>query len=148
MLSSTPGPTGFRLRAISSNWLPVIAWMALIFVLSSQPLLPQAPDALLDGLLKKAAHFGEYLVLVMLLSRALSPARGAVGWRVGALALGIAVAYAVSDELHQNFVPGRTPSPWDVAIDSLGAISGTLLFARWQRYTLKRTLITSPSRTT
>jgi len=122
-----------RVGAIVTHWLPVVAWMALIFFLSSQPALPRAPDQLLDALIKKGAHFGEYLVLAMLLSRALSAAREAIGWRVSMLALGIAIAYAVSDELHQRFVPGRSPSPWDAGIDSLGAIAGVTLCTWWRR---------------
>ena len=120
--------------------------MALIFVLSAQPSLPRAPDDLLDTLGKKAAHFAEYLVLGALLSHALA-SRGA-GWRHRLLAFVIAVAYAVSDEAHQAFVPGRMPSAWDVGIDAIGAASGVALVARWRSYTLKRTLMTSPSRTT
>lgn len=130
-MKATSKSAGARLAWILRIWLPVLAWMALIFVLSSQPSPPRAPDDLLDTLLKKGAHFGEYLVLAMLLSRALL-AWGAVSWRAKVVALGIAVAYAVSDELHQGLVPGRTPSPWDVGIDALGAISGITLFVWWR----------------
>jgi VanZ family protein len=129
------------------RWLPVVAWMGLIFLLSSQPSLPRAPDDLLDVLTKKGAHFGEYLLLAVLLSRALVAANG-MSWPILALALGTTVAYAISDELHQSFVPGRTPSPGDVGIDAVGAITGLALFTGWRHHTLKRTLITSPSRTT
>ena len=35
----------------------------------------------------------------------------------------LAVLYAISDEFHQSFVPGRHPSPWDVLIfDNFGAL--------------------------
>lgn len=121
--------------------------MGVIFFLSSQHSLPKAPDDLLDVLTKKGAHFAEYFVLTVLLSRALLRP-DANNWRGLAIALGVAVAYAVSDELHQRFVPGRTPSPWDVGIDTVGALTGAIAFTRWRHHTLKRTLITSPSRTT
>jgi VanZ family protein len=121
--------------------------MGLIFFVSSQPSLPRAPDELLDLLTKKGAHFGEYLVLALLLARALAGG-GPIRLSAIVLALGIAVAYATSDELHQRFVPGRTSSPTDVAIDALGAVAGLVAFARWRGHTLKRMLITSPSRTT
>ena len=39
----------------------------------------------------------------------------------------IATLYAASDELHQVFVSGRTPSLVDVAIDSAGAAAGIAL---------------------
>ena len=41
------------------------------------------------------------------------------------------IAYAISDELHQHFVPGRVGSPLDVAIDAVGVVAGVVL---WQRY--------------
>lgn len=34
--------------------------------------------------------------------------------------------YAVSDEFHQSFVPGRNASPIDVGIDTVGAILGVI----------------------
>lgn len=46
------------------------------------------------------------------------------------LALVLAVLYAISDEFHQTFVPGRNGTPVDVTIDSLGASLG-LLFRIW-----------------
>lgn len=45
------------------------------------------------------------------------------------LALALAVLYAVSDEIHQAFVPGRAGSPLDVAIDAVGVACG---IAIWQ----------------
>ena len=35
----------------------------------------------------------------------------------------LAILYAITDELHQSYVPGRHPSVWDVVIfDNLGAL--------------------------
>jgi len=134
------------MRDLIWRWLPVLLGMGLIFFLSSQPVLPKAPDPLMDFLTKKGAHFSEYFVLAMLLARAV---RGAsFGWREMGLAFCLALGYAISDEFHQRFVPGRTPSPWDVAIDATGAAVGLSVLTRFRPYTLKRMLITSPSRTT
>ena len=49
-----------------------------------------------------------------------------------ASAVAIAVAYAVTDELHQTFVPGRNGSPVDVAIDAVGALLAAGLIRRGQ----------------
>ena len=46
------------------------------------------------------------------------------------LAFVLGALYAVTDELHQVFVPGRMGSPLDVAIDVVGVAGGVLL---WQR---------------
>jgi VanZ family protein len=104
-------------------WLPVVAWAALIFVLSAQPDLSTGLGAW-DVVLRKLAHLAEYAILGALLLRA-------VGERVPALVAG--VAYAVSDEIHQTFVPGRQGSVLDVLIDSAGVVIGILVLERFAR---------------
>jgi VanZ family protein len=98
--------------------------MLLIFGLSAQPALPQAPDELLDTLLKKGAHMIEYAILVVLLWRAWNARQRPVASL--ALAFVLAVLYAASDEFHQTFVPGRLGRVQDVLIDSLGAALAAL----------------------
>jgi VanZ family protein len=107
--------------------LPALLWAALIFVASSRPDLPHASQPLLDLLARKGAHITEYAVLAVLIRYALGPGqpgrlRGQliVAWTLTAL-------YAVSDEIHQSFVPGRTPAALDVAIDGAGALLGLLV---------------------
>lgn len=111
---------GHDARRLLSLWLPVVAWAALIFGLSSVPDLGTGLGGW-DLLLRKIAHAAEYAILGALLVRAL-------GRPWVALALGI--AYAVSDEVHQSFVPGRLGSPVDVAIDSVGVAAGVLVWSR------------------
>ena len=78
-------------------------------------------------------HFAEYLVFGALLANALlCTARvrdGQPGWlsRPVALSVGIAAAYALTDELHQLFVPGRSCDPVDWAVDVCAALLGALL---------------------
>jgi len=48
---------------------------------------------------------------------------------VPALAVLLAAAYAVSDEFHQIFVPGRSAALFDVALDSAAALAGVLASA-------------------
>ena len=101
-------------------WLAALAWMGLIFYLSAQPDLPHAPKPWLDMVVKKAGHAVLYGVLAWLYLGALR-GEGPPADRTRLLAFGLAVLYAVTDEVHQSFVPGRTPSPWDVLIDGAGA---------------------------
>ena len=109
-------------RAFSA-WLPVVAWAALIFTLSSVPDLGTGLGGW-DLLLRKLAHAAEYAVVGLLLLRAL-------GRAVAAFWLG--AAYAVTDEIHQAFVPGRVASPVDFAIDAAGLAIGIGLALRLRR---------------
>ncbi|MDD5655656.1 MAG: VanZ family protein [Elusimicrobia bacterium] len=99
-------------------WLPVAAWCLLIFALSAVPNLDSGLE--FDYPLRKAAHMAEYAVLFLLLRRAL---RGTCAetafwsWAAGLLT----VLYAMSDEYHQTFVPGRSGRWSDVAVDAAGA---------------------------
>ena len=42
------------------------------------------------------------------------------------ICLSIGVLYAISDEIHQGFIPGRTPQITDVMIDTMGVVLGML----------------------
>jgi VanZ family protein len=108
---------------VFSAWLPVVAWAALIFTLSSVPDLGTGLGGW-DLVLRKLAHGAEYAVLGVLLWRALEH-----GWA----AFWLATAYAVTDEIHQAFVTGRHASPIDVAIDAAGAAIGVALVVRARR---------------
>lgn len=132
------------------HWWPVVAWMGFIFCMSTDfgtaehtsrfidPLLrllmPHATeDVIARGhfVVRKLGHLSEYAVLALLVRRALAvtlaPAAGA--WRVALVTLAFCAGYASMDEFHQTFVPGRTPSPGDVAIDTTGAALALAGFA-------------------
>jgi VanZ family protein len=100
-----------------------MAWAALIFVLSSIPDLGTGLGGW-DLVLRKIAHAAEFAVLGFLLLRAVGGPQ---------VALGLGIAYAVSDEIHQHFVPGRLGSPIDVLIDSAGVLAGVLAWRRVRR---------------
>ncbi len=102
------------------RWIPPLAWMGLIFALSAQPTLPSAPEPWLDVVIKKSGHALAYGLLAWLYLRALRGG-GPASDRLRLLSLALAVAYGVTDEYHQSFVPGRTPRLLDVLIDGLGA---------------------------
>lgn len=105
----------------ATRWLQVVVWAGVIFALSSVPGLDSGLSW--DFPLRKLAHAAEYAVLGALLARA-----------VGDLpALWLGIAYAVSDELHQSFVPGRAASLFDVGVDSAGLLVGILALRRLDR---------------
>jgi len=107
--------------------LPALAWMGLIFWLSSQPKLPQV-IFLFDGI-DKLFHAGAYGVLGLLVAFAV----GATTRRAAGVAVVIASLYGVSDELHQYFVPGRSCDVFDWLADTGGAAVAVALLGVWQR---------------
>jgi VanZ family protein len=104
-------------------WLPVAAWMGVIFYLSAQPDLPHVDSGLLGKLISCGAHALEFGVLAVLLARAMDGQPRAL-----LIAFVVAVLYGVSDEFHQSFVPGRTPDVLDLVCDGLGAAVGLAVY--------------------
>ncbi|MBP2075844.1 VanZ family protein [Oceanobacillus polygoni] len=137
------------------SWAAVILWMGLIFYLSHQPAAASSelssgvteivlriiekvvPNEDLDvssihHLIRKNAHFFIYFFLGMLVLHALRTSKDTRYQTIG-LALLFCVLYAISDEIHQLFIPGRGAQVKDVLIDSAGAgvgIVGYLVLSR------------------
>ena len=109
-------------RSVAFAWVPVLAWAGVIFALSSIPGLGTGLGVW-DLVLRKLAHVAEYAVLGVLLARAAPTAA----------ALGLGLAYAISDEVHQAFVAGRQGSAVDVAVDAVGLVLGVAAYRRLVR---------------
>lgn len=114
-------------RSTVLRFLPPVALMGLIFMLSAQPDLSTGPG-LWGVLLRKLAHVGVFAVLTLLWLRALGPLTA----RALLVAVAISLLYAASDEYHQTSVSGRSGSPRDVGIDAIG-IGAAALLARSER---------------
>ena len=112
------------------RWLPAILVMAVIFTFSSTPGSEMPDFGLLDLFVKKGGHMLGYGLLALAYLFALSPVAGGHGVRPYVVAFVLALLYALSDEFHQSFVPGRHPSLVDaLLIDPTGA--GLALLAAW-----------------
>jgi VanZ family protein len=103
--------------------LPALFIAAALWVLSSQSALPH-----IEGILgwDKLLHFTAYSALAFCAGLWVP----AAGWKSRGLFFllliaAIASAYGIVDEIHQSFVPGRSPSVWDWVADTLGAFAGT-----------------------
>ena len=149
-----------KLRGFAKYWLPVLAFMMVIFSASGdrksahrssrliEPLLRWLfPDLTNDAVwlivlvVRKCAHVTEFAILALLLWRALRastfPKSRAWSWHLARNAWLIAVFYAATDEFHQWFVPDRQASVWDVLIDSSGAAAGLLglwALGHWRKW--------------
>ena len=80
----------------------------------------------IDHPVRKVAHGLEYMLLGMLLTGAIMPAK-AIAITKATQPLVIGIAYAISDEVHQSFVPGRSCQFTDVCIDSGGVLVGVTI---------------------
>jgi len=133
------------MRFFLKYWLPLLIWLCVIFVGStdlmsaeqtSRFLVPflrwLKPDISTGALaqvhffVRKLGHISEYAILAILLWRAL---RSGTNLRIKMSLLFVAVwlacgIFAAGDEFHQSFVPSRTASLLDVMIDLSGAFIG------------------------
>ncbi|MEK7073978.1 MAG: VanZ family protein [Patescibacteria group bacterium] len=103
-------------------WGPVFLWMGIIFFLSSRHSVTVSPEYVWNFLFFKSLHVVEYAVLFTLTARALWR-QNAKGDKAVVLrhAFIVTILYAMTDELHQQFVPSRQGQPRDVIIDGIGA---------------------------
>lgn len=131
---SDPATKSARRRELLVAWLPAALYMALIWVMSSMPVTVSVAEVPFRD---KGVHFAEYLVLAVLLHRALGRTRRDWGvFKVAATAFGMALAWGYLDELHQAFVPSRDSSALDVLADGIGSAVGACAMA--VRSSLKR----------
>jgi len=126
------GKKAERMKAAKNGlrrWAPAILLMAVIFIASSIPGDDMPGFGGWDAILKKGAHMTGYALLAMCYLYALANSR-----KLNRLILSVAIIlaglYAATDEFHQSFTPGRSPSLADVGIDALGAVIGALIGAR------------------
>ena len=108
------------LKNLSLRWLPAVLIMAVIFGFSSTPSTKLPNFGLLDFVVKKGGHMLGYGLLALAYWYGMRLQKRSC-W----LALLFAILYAISDEFHQSFVPGRHPS-W---VDVLGFDGGGALIA-------------------
>jgi VanZ family protein len=104
------------------RFLALVAWAGVIFALSS---ISEAPEPTTQEWPSVVAHLVEYAVFGLLAAwflRAVRPA-GAPGV-LAAAAWALSVAYGISDEWHQSFVPHRTATVFDLVVDAIGAAFG------------------------
>ena len=82
-----------------------------------------------DKVLRKIAHATEYLVLGLFMMLAAANAKRRGVFFTGLITWIIGTAYAISDEVHQIFVPGRSCELRDMCIDAAGVLCGVLIIA-------------------
>jgi VanZ family protein len=130
------------------SWVPLVAWVLVIFFFSTDnfsgtntagliqsvlkflfPFLTPSQLHFWHGVCRKAGHVTEYFILGFLAWRTFR----AFSWtqaRPKLFTAGFVLAVALSDELHQAFVPSRTGSLIDVGYDFAGCLIVLMLLPR------------------
>ncbi|MHB8655398.1 MAG: VanZ family protein [Terriglobia bacterium] len=136
------------------RWSMTIGWAALIYHLSTITFtgsftamllarilrlvhlaVSQSTFDTLHFLFRKLAHLTEYAIFGLFLYHGFLNSNR-TEWRIRTAAISVLVAgiYSLTDEFHQIFVPGRTPSIIDCGIDTTGAALGMLLIYLYTRF--------------
>ena len=137
-----------QMRRFLKNWLPVIVWVGVIFLGSTDLMSAEhtsrfivpflrwlKPDisaetlASIHFIVRKCTHVAEYAVLGLLLLRAatlMTNSRRSIPILYVSV-LGVCLIVAVTDEFHQTFVASRGASVRDIMIDCSGAILGLVI---------------------
>ena len=133
------------------SWVLVIIWMIVIFLFSSQTaddssvlsggisdriievtevVFPNVDtnEDIFHNAIRNTGHFFLYLVLGILLMNALNINNTKGYTPIIIRTKIISFLYAVSDEIHQIYVPGRSWEILDIIIDVLGAGAGILIY--------------------
>lgn len=123
----------------------LVSWMILIFYMSNQPAdisnkqsdliiklfyyigidLNSSLGEITSFVIRKAAHFTEYFILYCLTINVLKFYFNIK--KAAIYSLLIVLGYAISDEIHQYFIPGRDMAIRDFIIDFSGGILGFII---------------------
>lgn len=132
---------------MSSFSAPSSSSQSSFFVRPLQTIVPSANPYTLTVIIRKTAHFIEYAILGLLAVvtfyayvnskksqnqpsksfKSRSPGFSPCLRPIILLILACAM-YSITDEFHQSFVPGRSPQPTDIMIDTIGVITGIIMF--------------------
>lgn len=84
---------------------------------------------IMHNFIRKCAHFSEYAVLGMSMYITIRIFSCKTAGRVRVYTILACMLYAVTDEIHQHFVPGRTERIFDVFVDTCGAAAGVIIIS-------------------
>ena len=118
----------------------VIIWMTVIFIMSSFNSGDSSNQSdfivniivsifninnidIISIIIRKTAHYTEYLILGILVSNMLKYYN-----KKSYISIIICILYAISDEVHQLYVPGRSCQILDMFIDTIGSSTGIIIY--------------------
>ena len=142
-------------RLAIEYWLPLVLWLVVIFIFSTDYfsaartstvivsilhfLFPSHPLEQLElwhAVIRKIGHVTEYFLLAVFTYRTMKLEQ--LDWSQAKLrTMGFVLFAASFDELHQAFTRFRTPSPFDVGYDCLGAVWALWLITSYETRRLR-----------
>jgi len=105
-------------------FIPTVFYYALIFFFSSRSYQVKIDILFLD----KAVHLVEFSLLGFLLAFGFFLSLSSTFWTKAVLAFTTGLLLAGLDELHQYFVPLRSFELLDLAADTVGILSGLVIY--------------------
>ncbi len=141
------------MHKIVKYWLPVVLWMGMTFLMSTDLFSARNTSRIIEPILRflfpsisahslqvahfvtrKLGHITEYFILAALLFRAFRAGMNephSFRWLLSSFV--VVALFASSDEFHQTFVASRTPSVVDVGIDTFsGMVALIIAFLRYR----------------
>ena len=126
----------------------VLIWMTIIFIMSSFDSVESSNQSnfivdiianlfkienieLLSFIIRKLAHYTEYLILGFLVINMFT--KNNIN-NLYLISIILCIIYATSDEIHQIFIPGRSCQLRDILIDSIGSITGIYLYKLYLKF--------------
>jgi VanZ family protein len=103
-----------------------LLWMSLIIYTSSIPAHSfPGSGSLSEQIISNLGHIPEFALLTFLWLKAfIRKENKGKSHMAGTLILIGLIIFAISDEIHQSFIPGRSASLMDIGLDVLGIFSG------------------------
>ena len=110
-------------------WIPLVIWMIVIFTLSSNLFSSGSTEKVIqsgfwNSLFRHTAHIVEYFILYLLFYRAINKGFSGISNIFIIISFFSSFIYAISDEIHQYFVPSRHFRWIDIGFDSIGILLG------------------------
>ena len=147
------GSASSSIRRRVWHYGPLVLWLIVISIFSTAefssintsgfigpfllwlfPDLGESRLAAIHFLIRKSGHFTEYAILALLARRTfVTSSRANIQRRWFELGLLLVTGYALLDEFHQSFVPSRTASIYDSAIDVAGGLTVLLIFKLYDK---------------
>ena len=125
---------------MNHKYLPLAIFSTLLMIVMSS--IPDktlwGSGSLTEQIISNLAHIPAYALLTFLWLKSFAEPESKNNIISFSLILSGLVLFAVSDEIHQSFVPGRTASFMDIGLDFVGILFGLWAFKLFGMFTRDR----------